>query len=500
MHSTWEERRINNRVAEKAGSAFLWKAAQYGGIKIIFLFRLVILARLLAPEDFGLLAVAMVAIDVLMRLTDFGMIPALVQRSDADDRHYHAAWTIGMGRALSIAVAVFFGAPLIADVFNEPRSVGIIQVLALRPVLMAVASIKVAECTRHLQFRSLALMQLPEAVVSTLVAIVLASYLGVWALVVGTLGGLLTYCMMSYGLAPYRPRIYWNRAVARSLILYGRWIFLRGLIVMGASLVLQIVISRQLGVAELGLYFLAARLAFLPAEVASEVVGAVAFPLYARLQTNRRMALRAFHSILIAMAALVFPICLLIIVLAPALVQEVLGAKWEGTVPVIQLLALVSMIGLFGETVEPILKGLGRPDKVVVLEGIQSLILVAFVWLLTGHYGVVGAAIAWLPAVCVSQVASARFVRQALPHPFSGLKIPLLVTILATLVGGVVALGVEQMLPGLVGLITAGLAAMMTIGIMFWVSDRRFKLGWLAGLGRTFPQVATFIRYAPSGG
>ncbi|MGH2524323.1 MAG: oligosaccharide flippase family protein, partial [Anaerolineales bacterium] len=337
---------MSARLAKQAGGALTWKAIQLAGIKGIFVVRILILARLLSPEDFGLLAIATVTIGVLMSLTDFGMMPALVQRPDPAEQDYHAAWIVGVIRALAVTGVVVLTAPVVAGLFGEPQAAAIIRMLALRPLLEASASIKVADLTRNLRFRSLAFISLPEALVNTLVSIALARALGVWALVVGTLAGSAVYVAMSYLLAPYRPRLALDMVAARPLIRYGRWIFVTSLVAMAGSSVLQAVISLRLGAAELGLYFLAAKLAFLPYEVASEVVGAVTFPLYARLRADVLQTALAFRAIVRGMAVLLIPVHTLIIALAPSLVRNVLGPRWAGAEPVIQVLALAGLVGL----------------------------------------------------------------------------------------------------------------------------------------------------------
>jgi O-antigen/teichoic acid export membrane protein len=290
---------MHKPIAEQAGTSISWKAIQHAGVKIIFLIRLVILARLLSPDDFGLLAISMVAIEVLMSITDFGMIPALVQRTDIDRNHYDSAWTVGVVRGLAIAGFVFLAAPLIADLFAEPRSAWIIRAVSFRPLIEASASIGVANLIRSLSFRPLAFIKLSEALANTVISIALAPYLGVWALVAGSLIGPAVYLAVSYILVPHQPRLNFDRNAVGSLIRFGRWIFLTGLIAVAGSSVLRVVISRQLGTVELGLYFLSAKLAFLPAEIASEVIGDVSFPLYSRLQENLEKVTRAFQSLLL---------------------------------------------------------------------------------------------------------------------------------------------------------------------------------------------------------
>jgi O-antigen/teichoic acid export membrane protein len=424
------------------------------------------------------------------------MTPALVQSADVDEEQYNTAWTVGVIRGVVISGLILFMAPLIAQLFAEPRAVNIIRAISLRPLLDAVASVKVADLTRGLNFRALAILRLLEALTNTVVSITLAAPLGVWALVVGTLSGSSIYLMTSYLFAPHRPRFSFSRTAGSSLIQFGRWIFLTGLITMAGSYVLRVVISRQLGASELGLYYLAAQLAFMPLEAVSEMVGSVAFPLFARLQADLQRVTRVFRAILTGVSALLFPVCILIIILAPTLVQEILGARWEGTVPVIRVLALVSMLGIFGDVVVPILKGVGHPHKVTVLEIVQSSLIIIFVWFLSGRYGLVGAALAWLPAIIASLILSIIFIQQILWEPFAKLKAPMIMIIISSGMGAVVALFIDRVLPGLPGLIAASILAVVVIGAILWLSDRRLALGLREGLSKAFPQVALFIGYS----
>lgn len=480
----------------RAGNALLWQATQHFGVKAIFLVRLLVLARLLSPDDFGLLAISSVVIDVLLRVTNFGMIPALVQRVEAGEAHYDVAWTVGFLRALVITGVTFLAAPVVAQLFAEPRATDIIRVLALRPLIDAGASIQVARLTRNLRFRSLAFIELPKAVTNTFVAIILAHWLGVWALVAGALAGSTAYLIGSYIVAPYRPRLTLSHHAARSLIRFGQWVFFTSLVVMAGQAALRLVIARQLGAAELGLYYLAASLAFLPYEVASQVVEQVAFPFYSRLQTEIHQVSFAFRSVLTSLSGLLVPACALLIALAPSLVENILGPDWQGTAAIIRVLAVASIADLLGSAIAPILQGLGRPDRILVIEAVQSSILIALAWLLAGRYGVVGAAMAWLPATAMAQIVGILFLRRLLPRPFAGLARPLGAIAAVSSLGAVVALGVDRLLPDMFGLLLGGLIAIILIGLLLWVLERRFALGISDGLVRAFPRAAALVGFS----
>jgi lipopolysaccharide exporter len=487
---------LSEHLARKTGSALFWQTTRLAGSKVTFLVRTLVLARLLAPEDFGLLAVSMIAVDLLVHLTETGMVPALIQRSDVDERHYHSAWTLGILRALGVTATIYLAAPLIAGLFAQPQATPLIRVLAVHPLLEAAASIRVVDLHRTLRFRSLTLLQVGDAVVNTVVAIALAPLLGVWALVISALASPIFHATVSYILAPYRPRLVLDREAASSLIRYGRWIFLTSLIAVSGGSMIQLAISRRLGVAELGLYAMAGKLAFVPYEVSSGVLQTVAFPMFAQLQTDTQRLEQTFRIVWVSAAAFLWPVCTLIIALAPSLVVNILGPRWQGTVPLIRWLALVNVLGLFGDVTAPIFKALAQPYRITVVEMLQSALLITLIWGLAGRYGVTGAALARLIAVGSSQLVSAAFLLRVLPRPFDGIGLPMA---LIAAVCGIVGLAVssaDRLIVGPLGFLLAILSATTAMVLLIWFLDRRFRLGLANNLARAFPQIASLAGYA----
>ena len=478
----------------RVGGAVRWKLVQLVGGKLIFLIRILVLARIVAPDAFGLIAVALIPIGLLLQVSDFGMAPALIQQQRVSARHYDVAWTIGLVRGAAISVLVFLAAPWVADLAGEPRAASIMQVLALQPLLQAAASIRLAELQRRLAFRPLALVTLGEALVNTGVSIALAPALGVWALVFGSLAGSTALASLSYGVAPHRPRLRLDRAAAATLIRFGRWIFAAGIVAVIGNSVLRLVISRGLGTEALGLYFLAGRLTFMLGGAASDVAESVSFPIYARLQSDRVEAVRIFRRALTSLGALLVPLFAMIIALAPSLVDNVLGERWQGTVPVIRWLSVACLIGILGDVTVPILKGVGRPSGILVLETVQSLILVVLAWEWTSRFGIEGAALAWLPAVGSSLLLCTLFLRSLLPQPLSGLFAPLLAVAGSSLIGALAAIGIDRAVGGLPGLMLAALGGGLTVLGLLWGLDRRFALGLSSSLAAVFPQLAPLLQ------
>lgn len=475
---------------QRAGKAFIWKAFQFGGERAIYFFRLMVLTWLLSPDDFGLLAIAMVAVEITAQLTEIGLLPALIQRKEITEIHYHTAWTTGVIRAILIGILIFFSAPYIALLFNEPRAALIIKVLSIRPLLEAAVSIKIVEISRKLDFRKMAFIKIPEAVVSTIVAIALAPFWGVWALVASIFASLLLRLFLTYFHAPYRPRFVYKPEAARSLIQFGRWIFIISLIDVFSNSFLKFIISRQLGTSELGIYYLAASLAFLPSEISSTVVGEVSFPLFSKYQAHLEKLKGIFQSVLRGMYILTIPICCLIIALAPALVENALGAKWAGTVPIIRILTVVSIIGLLGNIIGPLHQGIGQPFKVAVNIGLQRTILVIMISLFTAYWGLNGAALAWIPAIIVSQIVDIVFMTRLLKRPFQGIfKTFFIVTAISTICA-LMANYLYHITGNVGGLLAAVAGATLIIFFLFALLDERLSLGLKDCLIKFFPHLS----------
>jgi O-antigen/teichoic acid export membrane protein len=345
-----------------------------------------------------------------------------------------------------------------------------------------------------LTFRPLAILKIVEAIFNAIISIALAKLLGVWAMVLGMIGGAASMVIASYILAPYSPRISYDWQSVRPLLKFGRWLLVTGIFAMAGNFGLRLIVSRQVGAEGLGLYFLAAQLAFLPNEVASEVVGTVAFPLFARLRSQLQQAARAFQAILTGLMALLYPTCALIIVLSPVLVQDVLGAKWEGTVVLIQILGLGAMIALLGDATIPLVKGFGQSYRVTQIELVQSSSLILMVWFFTSRYGTLGAALAWLPAIICVQILCLYFIQDIFHNSLKEVRKPLLAILIATVAGAAISYLAIHVLPNIPGLVIASLLAALVIVSILWFSDHRYSLGLLRNIAVAFPQLASILK------
>lgn len=439
------------------------------------------------------MAIGMTVTMLANELTNFGLIPALVQTPAMQKQHLDTAWSISVIRGLFITVVLLVAAPFIAELFAEPRATNIIRVLALATLARSAASIEIATITRALDFRALATIQLSSAVINTGISIYFARTHGAWALVWGHIGGAVVYMIGSYVVAPYKPVVHLTGSATSQLIRFGRWIFLTGVLGAMFHTVLRWMISKRLGVAELGVFFLAARLAFLPAQLTIGVLYDVAFPVYSRLQHNVDKMARVFRAMLISMLTLLLPASLIFVALVPGLVEHVLGDRWLETTEIMQVLILASLVGALGDSLVPLLKGTGRPEKIAAVDAFRLVILTILAWGMIGAFGLVGAGIAYLASMIVSQIVFVYVLYKMIERPFSGILRSFLAILVAAVIGAVVAASLIAAIPSPFGLglaaIVAGLTA-IAAGLLF---DRYFDLGLLKILSEPFPRLGAAV-------
>jgi O-antigen/teichoic acid export membrane protein len=320
--------------------------------------------------------------------------------------------------------------------------------------------------------------------VDFLVAVVLARSLGVWAIVAGTLSGALTAMLVSYVVAPHVPRLSFRFRELLPLIRYGRWILFTGIVALLGTTLLQMMISRTLGAAALGVYFLASKVSFMPSTAANAVVGAVAFPIFAQLHAAGERTSAAFRQLLAGLLLVLIPLYAMVFVLAPAL-EMVLGARWAATAPVIRILAIACVTGVFGQLLVQLMFGQGRSDAAFRLELFQTGTLAVLAWPLIGVFGVAGAAVAWLIGNLAAAIAGLYWLRtrvQLREAVDLGLTA---CAAAAAAVAGVAAARIWQAWPGMAGLFAAGICGVASAVSIVLLLARVFNLrldpviGWL---------------------
>ena len=368
-----------------------WALCSKAVLQLLDLCKVLILARLLSPGDFGLFGIAMLAIMALEVFSQTGFNAALIQLEEGSESYLDTAWTIACIRGCLIAAVMFGVAPLVGIFFREPQAVPLLRFLCLAPIFNGFSNIGVIYFQKELQFKCQFAYEVSAAVVSLVVGVTLAIITrSVWSLVWANLAASVARCAASYYLHSFRPRPRLDLTHAARLFRFGKWIF-------GQSILLFIwqqgdraVLARLLTSAALGAYQLAFRIAMLPIIQLSLVVTTVMFPAYAKLQHERQRVAAAFLNVLESVMLLVIPASVFIGLCAHDVVYVVLGEQWGAAVAPLRWLAVFAAIKALGDVSGPLYLGIGQPHLETWRNLLQVLGLGLCIVPLTQRFGIAG--------------------------------------------------------------------------------------------------------------
>ncbi len=355
-----------------------------------------ILARLLLPADFGVVAMALSFIFMAELLTAFGFDVALIQNQNATIAHYNTAWTGNVLLGLMITVLMLAAALPIANFYRRPELVWVVCALAWGPLLTGAENIGVVAFRKDMDFRREFMFQITRKVIGFSVVVPLAFVLrNYWALVAGTLVSKLAGTTMSYLMHPFRPKP--TLSHFKELFHFSRWMLFNNMVGFFKERTADFFIGRLYGAQGLGVYNISAEFAHLPSTELSAPINRALLPGFSRMEKIDEI--RSAYATAVGMLALLaLPAAAGIFAVAPFLVPVILGTKWLETVPLMQTLAFNGALLMFHSSMSTVLFARGFPARVTASNAGYVLILALLLALLAPHFGLPGAAYAVLLA------------------------------------------------------------------------------------------------------
>lgn len=360
-----------------------------------------ILARLLTPDDFGLVAIAAIFVAFLELIRAVGFDMALIQNQSAERRHYDTAWTFYVLCGAFSAIALVALSVPSAYFFDEPRLVGVLSFMAIGSLVGGFENIGVVAFRKELSFDREFRFQVSRRLITFVATICLALvFRNYWALVASTVVGRIVSVVISYQVHPYRPRF--SLSAWRELFHFSKWLLLNSfnyyVEVRSAHFVLG-----GVSAGALGLFSVSEQLSRLPFSQIMVPINRAVFPGYAKLATELSQIRAAFLKVISTVSLLAIPVGVGIAATAELLVSLALGDEWLGAIPVIKVLALCGAFSAVNSNVHFVYVALGHVRAFWVLSGIYTLVLLPLVIGLALTYGAVGAGFAHLitAAICL---------------------------------------------------------------------------------------------------
>lgn len=363
------------------------------GIRLIGIVSTVILARLLVPADFGLVAMTMIVVGLAEVLFAYGTDTALIQNPLAGKEHFDTAWTIGIIQGILVTAVLLSAAPFAAAYFGDLRVADLLPVLSLSVVITSLNNIGVVAFRKELafqkEFQFLVVSKLLTFTATISMAFVLHNY---WALVIGQIVGAALGCIQSYLIHPYRPKL--SLKVVREIWSFSQWMLLVNIFTYMLGKVDEIVVGGHTNGSTMGIYSVGSEIAEMPSTELAFPLARALLPGYALLKSDPARLKAAYLNVLGLVGTVAVATSLGLGAVAKHLVPILLGEKWLEAVPLIQWLATFGMLRAIYGGAGNLLVVQGQMRLMALLALAQLIAMFAAIAAGFSLAGVVGVAIA----------------------------------------------------------------------------------------------------------
>lgn len=342
------------------------------GVQFVFS---IILARLLSPSDYGIIAMVTIFFAVAQSFVDSGFSNALVRKTDRVEEDLSTCFYFNIGVGIIAYIVLFLIAPLVANFYNQPILSPIIRITGLGVILNSLCVVQQALFTIKIDFKSQAKITLSATVISGIVGILLAYQgYGIWALVWQGVASSIVRMGLLWLMSKWRPRTGFSKSSFNYLFGYGSKLLASGLLDTIYNNIYPIVIGKFYNPAQLGNYSRALGWAQLPSANITSILQRVTFPVLSAIQDDSLRLQNSYRRLLKLSAFIVFPLMMGLAAMASPLIRVILTAKWDGCVLYLQILCFALMLYPIHAINLNLLQVKGRSDIFLRLEIIKKII------------------------------------------------------------------------------------------------------------------------------
>lgn len=423
---------------------FYWNAIQIV-INQFFSFAVrLILARILFPEQFGLIGMAVIFTGFIQTINELGLTSALIQRKKElmTPKHFHTSfWTGLLWSIILFLIMTFAIAPLGAAFYNEPILISLITVMSISIIFTPFSIVNKAILTRQMNFKSIAKVENLASLIAGVISIILAYCgAGVWSLAFNSVAVVIIVVPLYLRFCDWRPKFLWDKQAFRDIFGFGIFTSMTNLINYLINNFDYLIIGKMVSAPALGAYTFAFILTDTIKNRIASVISNVMYPVYANLQSDKASSKVLYIKVVEYNCILIFPIMLSLFIFAEPLILKLFGDKWVDSIFPTQLLAAAVMLQLLVFSNTTLIRGLGFANFEFRLQFIKALIYMPVLFAGVYYNGIIGAAWAVLInralAVVITIVTFRIFGLNYSLHDFySSIKTPFK----ASIISGIVA-------------------------------------------------------------
>ncbi|QNF32394.1 lipopolysaccharide biosynthesis protein [Adhaeribacter swui] len=398
-----------------------------------------ILARLLFPNQFGIVGMATVFTSFVQVFNDLGIGAALVQRKEEQlrEEHYHTSFWTGVIWSVGIYLLIFFVvAPLAATFYKEPILKSIIPILSIGVLSSPINLVHNAQLTKQMNFKKLAFISNVSTIFSGVLALILAYFgLGVWALVFNSVATFIVAMPLYFKATGWYPKFIWDKQAFHDIFGFGVYTTGTNLFNNLIQKIDYLLIGKLLSASALGTYTLAFVLTDTFRSQLMNIMNKVMYPVYGKKQDDPLSLKRYYLNVVRYNSIVIYPIMLFLVVLGEPFILNFFGSKWHDTILPLKILALSVMVHMMVNSHGSLIRGLGRPKLEMNMQLFKAICLYApLISLGIYKYGIIGAALAYLVNKALEVIIAQYFLKKLLNVSFTELMVALKAPIVASMV------------------------------------------------------------------
>src|SRR5688572_4791543 len=392
----YENKKNIMSLRKKAVKGVFWSMVQKWGRAGLTTITFIILSRLLAPEAFGLVALATAFTVFIELFLDQGFGSAIVQREELEPEHLDTAFWLNVLTSILMTVGLIAASGLLGALFEQPRLTSVLQWLSITLILSGLSSTQISILQRKLAFKEFAIRSMVANAVGGIVGISMAfAGYGVWSLVGQDLAGGLVRVVVLWRASDWRPGFKVSKSHYKELVSFGIPIVGNNALNVLMKRSDDLLIGYFLGPTLLGFYTIGYQLLLIIIRLVTEVTNSVAFPAFSRIQHQPERMRHAFYKVTQYTSVFAFPVFIGLAALAPEIVPAVFGEKWAPSIPVMQVLSLIGILQSVLFFNGSVIKASGKPSwqfGIMLLNTVCSVLG----FLLVVRWGIVAVAAAFV--------------------------------------------------------------------------------------------------------
>ena len=361
-------------LGQQTLSGFIWTFISTIGTKFSTLIVGIVLARLLAPEVFGLVAMLYIFFEISQSFVNSGFSQALIREKKLSEEDKSTTFSVNVIVSVLFYSLLWFGAPYIALFYDEPALVDLTRFMGLNILIQAVTIVQSATFTQELRFKELSVIGILSSIGAGVIAIILAYMdFGVWALAVKYLVTTFFTSIFLYSLNPWKPTHFIVQESFNRLFGFGSKLFASGLLDTTFRNIYKVVIGKFFSASVLGFYTQAQLYVNQVSQGAVGTLQKVTYPILSKTRGNKEQLKQAYRKIILASSFVIFPATIGLALIAEPMILTLVGEKWLPAVPFLQILCVSGALHHLHSVNLNVLKVVGRSDLFLKLEIIKKI-------------------------------------------------------------------------------------------------------------------------------